>query len=60
MPPVVHWTTSQTTPSEGTTRLKKSAKANLVNYLLSKNDSKLNAKDAVDEYFGGEVDHRSV
>ena len=33
-----------------------------VNYLLSKDDSKLerDAKDAVDEYFGGEVDHRSV
>ena len=56
---------SQTTPSEVDESIEE-IKAGLakpcVNYLLSKNDSKLerDAKDAVDEYFGGEVDHRSV
>jgi hypothetical protein len=33
-----------------------------LSYLLSKNDSKLerDAKDEVDEYFGGEVSHKEV
>ena len=57
--------TESTKPSEvdkNVDEVRASLTQDCLKYLLSKNDSKLEraAKDAVDNYFGGEVNHREV
>ena len=43
-------------------KIRESLTEDCLKYVLSKNDSKLErqAQDAVDKYFGGEVNHREV